>query len=243
MKSFTALEYLKIDIANNMGLDKKSWEERLDWFNANENQLENLISQADSPALYYAGVKAYRNIQRDPDYINTYPISLDATSSGVQILACLTGDRLAAMCCNVLSTGSREDCYTSIYKKFTKLVGNNPLITRDKVKKAIMTSCYGSQATPRELFGDYIQVFEQIMSQECPYVWALNKYLLKAWNSSISEYGWIMPDNFHVHVKVYEKIEEEFAFMDKAYKFIHEENKPSIYGRAYSANVAHSQQI
>lgn len=240
MKSFTALEYLKIDIANNMGLDKKSWEERLDWFNTNENQLENLIDKADSPALYYAGVKAYRNIQRDPDYINTYPISLDATSSGVQILACLTGDRLAAMCCNVLSTGSREDCYTSIYKKFAKLVGNNPLITRDKVKKAIMTSCYGSQATPRELFGDYIQVFEQIMSQECPYVWALNKYLLKAWNSSISEYGWVMPDNFHVHVKVYEKIEEEFAFMDKAYKFIHEENKPSIYGRAYSANCAHS---
>lgn len=140
MKTFTPIEYLKIDIANNFGLDKKSWQERLDWFDANENQLEKYISEADSPALYYAGIQAWRNYKKDPDnYINTYPISLDATSSGVQILACLTGDRLAAMCCNVLSTGSREDCYTSIYKKFASLVGNNPLITRDKVKKAIMT--------------------------------------------------------------------------------------------------------
>lgn len=78
------------------------------------------------------------------------------------------------------------------------------------------------------------------MSQECPYVWALNKYLLKAWNNQIKEYGWTMPDNFHVHVKVYQKIKEEFAFMGKAYSFIHEENMPSDYGRAYSANLAHS---
>ena len=64
MKQFTPLEYLKIDISGNFGLDKKSWEERLNWFNTNENQLENLIDKADSPVLYYAGVKAYRNIQK-----------------------------------------------------------------------------------------------------------------------------------------------------------------------------------
>lgn len=240
MKSFTALEYLKIDISGNFGLDKKTWEERINWFDTNENQLENLIDKADSPALYYAGVKAYRNIKKDPDYINTYPISLDCTSSGTQILACLTGDRLAAMTCNIINNGTRMDAYTYIYKKFSKLVGDNPLITRDKVKAAIMRAFYGSVATPRELFRDYLPVFEQVMSQEAPYCWALNKYLLKAWNPNISEYGWIMPDNFHVHIKVYEKVEEEFSFMDKAYKFIHEENKPSAYGRAYSANLCHS---
>lgn len=243
MLAFSPIDYLKIDIASNYGLDKKSWQERLDWFNKNENQLESFINEADSPALYYAGVKAYRAYQSNPNHVNTYPISLDATSSGIQILSVLTGDRLAAMCCNIINTGYREDCYTKIYSKFADLVGNNPLITRDTVKKAIMTSCYGSQATPRELFGEYLPVFEQIMSQECPYVWALNKYLLKAWNSNISEYGWIMPDNFHVHIKVYEKIKEDFAFMDKAYSFIHEENKPSEYGRAYSANLAHSKPL
>lgn len=240
MKQFTPLEYLKIDISGNYGLDKKSWEERINWFDNNESQLENLIDKADSPALYYAGVKAYRNIQKDPEYINTYPISLDATSSGTQILACLTGDRLAASVCNVINNGARMDAYTYIYKKFSKLVGDNPLITRDKVKAAIMRAFYGSVATPRELFGEYLPIFEQVMSQEAPYCWALNKYLLKAWNPNIKEYSWVMSDNFHVHVKVYEKIEEEFAFMGKAYKFIHEENKPSVYGRAYSANLCHS---
>ena len=240
MKTFTALDYLKIDIANNYGLDKKSWQERLNWFNNNEPVLESFYNTADAPALYYAGVKAFRKYQANPNHTNTYPISLDATSSGIQILSVLTGDRLAASCCNVLSTGNREDCYTKIYKKFADLVGNNPLVTRDTVKRAIMTSCYGSQATPRELFGKYIDIFEEIMSAQCPYVWELNKFLLKAWNNKINEYGWIMPDNFHVHVKVYQKIKEEFAFMGKAYSFIHEENQPSDYGRAYSANVAHS---
>ena len=240
MRTFTAIEYLKIDVSNSMGLDKKSWQERLSWFNNNEPVLESFYNTADAPALYYAGVKAFRKYQTNPNHTNTYPISLDATSSGIQILSVLTGDRLAASCCNVLSTGNREDCYTKIYKKFADLVGNNPLITRDTVKKAIMTSCYGSQATPRELFGKYIDIFEEIMSAQCPYVWELNKFLLKAWNNKISEYGWIMPDNFHVHVKVYQKIKEEFAFMGKAYSFIHEENQPSDYGRAYSANLVHS---
>lgn len=240
MKEFSPIEYLKIDISNCYGNDKLTWEERLNWFNNNEPVLESYFNTADAPALYYAGVKAFRKYQANINYTNTYPISLDATSSGVQILSVLTGDRLAASCCNVLNTGNREDCYTKIYKKFAALVGENPLVTRDTVKKAIMVSCYGSVATPKELFGKYIDVFEELMSIQCPYVWELNKFLLKAWNNKINQYGWIMPDNFHVHVKVYQKIKEEFAFMGKAYSFIHEENQPSDYGRAYSANVAHS---
>lgn len=82
MKTFNALDYLKIDIANNYGLDKKSWEERLNWFERNEPVLESYFNTADAPALYYAGVKAFRKHQNNPNYTNTYPISLDATSSG-----------------------------------------------------------------------------------------------------------------------------------------------------------------
>ena len=80
MQMFTAQEYLKIDIANNFGLDKEDWRPRILWFNENEHHLEDLVKQADAPALFFAGVQAWRAVQRGEPI--GYPISLDATSSG-----------------------------------------------------------------------------------------------------------------------------------------------------------------
>ena len=100
MQTFTGREYLKIDIASNFGLEKKSWAERLAWFDQNESQLLKLLPQAEEPALYYAGVKAYEDVKAGKP--TGYMISLDATSSGLQLLAALTGDRSAAQLCNVV---------------------------------------------------------------------------------------------------------------------------------------------
>ena len=52
MTQFTGMEYLMIDVANNFGLGKKDWSERLDWFKANEGKLESLVKSAEEPALY-----------------------------------------------------------------------------------------------------------------------------------------------------------------------------------------------
>lgn len=79
-EEFTPRQYLQIDIANSYGLDKLDWSDRLSWFNDNEPHLEDLLNQADEPALYYAGVKAYRDVQAGKPI--GYMISLDATSSG-----------------------------------------------------------------------------------------------------------------------------------------------------------------
>ncbi len=112
MRQFTPMEYLQIDIANNFGLDTLNWDDRLQWFMDNENKLDSLLSQAKEPALFFAGVKAWRQVLNGEAI--GYPISLDATASGFQILACLTGDRQAAELCNVVNTGNRLDAYTVI---------------------------------------------------------------------------------------------------------------------------------
>ena len=139
-QQFTGLQYLKIDIANNWGLDKLKWDERIEWFDQNESQLDTLVSKADSPALFYAGVQAWKAHKAGQP--SGYPISLDGCSSGLQILACLVGDRKAAELCNVVDTGKREDAYTVVYHwmlEQLKEFANGTMLDRNPVKKAIMT--------------------------------------------------------------------------------------------------------
>ena len=212
MQEFTALEYLQIDIANLFGKDKLSWQERLAWFKDNETKLTSLIDQADSPNQFYAAILNYPKVAKGA--VNHHPIALDATSSGLQLLSALTCDRQAAEYCNVLNTGTRVDAYTALYKKLSDKIGTNPMITREKLKKAIMTSTYGSQTTPAELFGYHVEDFYTMMEEECPLIWEINQFLTENWNSAVDSYGWVMPDNFHVHIKVYTN--EEIAFWQNA---------------------------
>lgn len=135
LQTFTGKEYLAIDVANNFGLDKDDWDDRLAWFKTNEPNLEKLLPKADEPALFFAAVKAYRKAQHGQ--VVHYPISLDATSSGIQILAALTGDRKAASLCNVIDTGHREDAYTGLYTAMCEKIGDKAKIDRKDTKRAI----------------------------------------------------------------------------------------------------------
>ena len=152
MQKFTAREYLQIDIANNFGnnLDKKTQNERLTWFQNNERNLIQLVDKAENPALFYAGIRALDAVDHGQPI--GYPVSLDATSSGLQILAVLTGDTKAAQLCNVVSTGKREDAYTGVYNRMLTQIGENSKIERADVKDAVMTALYGSKAVPKRVF-------------------------------------------------------------------------------------------
>ncbi|MFV0357706.1 MAG: DNA-directed RNA polymerase, partial [Bacteroides thetaiotaomicron] len=241
MQTFKGIEYLMIDIANNFGLDKEDWDVRLEWVKTNESQLESMLKQADEPALYYAAIKAYRTAQRG-EPVN-YPISLDATSSGMQILACLTGDRKAAMLCNVLDAGCRMDAYQAIYRKMLKALGSKAVLAAKDVKQAVMTSLYGSQAVPREVFGEgsrELDQFYKTMEAEAPAVWELNNYFLEIWDSKAYSYNTILPDNFHSNIKVMADTEESVEFLGKKFQVIYKENKPVETGRALGANTTHS---
>lgn len=240
MQTFTGLEYLQIDIASNFGLDKKSWDERIAWAKANEDQLESLLKQAEEPALYFAGVQAYRQVQKGNPI--GYPISLDATASGLQILAVLTGDRMAASICNVVDTGDRQDAYTIIYDQMMAHLGETSKIKREDVKQAIMTSLYGSTAVPKEVFGegDLLKCFQRMMEIHAPAVWELNKIMIDIWNPNALVNSWVMPDNFHVHVKVMGNISQNVHFMHEPFEIIRKENIPQDQGRSLGANMTHS---
>ncbi len=140
MTEFTPIDYLKIDIANNFGLDKLDWQERISWFNDLNNPsdpgyLDMYLKEAESPALFFAGVQAYRDALKGVP--SGYGISLDACSSGLQLLACLIGCEASGALCGLVNTGHREDAYTNIYNSRCSSLDQSAKITRTDTKQAI----------------------------------------------------------------------------------------------------------
>lgn len=245
MQTFTAKQYMQIDIANSYGLDKGDWDVRLEWFNENRNSLEKLVESAEEPALFYAGVNAYREMEAGNPI--GYTIALDATSSGLQLLACMTGDRKAAELCNVVNykeqgKNKRRDAYTVIYKLMLGVLGESSRIKRSDTKQAIMTAFYGSEAKPKEVFGEGImlKVFENQMEENAPGPWELNKFWLQCGNPDATEYEWPLPDNFHVRVKVMVPEVQTVNFLNKPYDITRMVQGVEEKTRMLSANTTHS---
>ncbi len=80
MKTFNPMQYIAIDIANQYGLDKTNYEDRIQWVKTNLDKLEELTQDAEEPYLYYKAVRALR------DSMNGIPtnhtVALDSASSG-----------------------------------------------------------------------------------------------------------------------------------------------------------------
>lgn len=150
MQTFSPIQYLMIDVASNFGLDKENWDTRLDWFAENQKEIEELIQisnqeprkiashplmkKADAPALFFAGIKAWDKANRGEAI--GYPVSLDATASGAQLLSILIGCEKSARLCNVVDTGRREDLYTNVHGFMVDRLGPDET-SRDDSKQAV----------------------------------------------------------------------------------------------------------
>lgn len=239
-QTFTGKEYLKIDIAGSFGLDKLTWDERLAWFDQNEHDLHNLMPKAEEPALFYAGILAWEAAKEGKP--SGYPISLDATCSGIQILAALAGDRRAAEICNVVDTGGRRDAYVSIYQDMTNTLGESAKIDRKLTKQAIMTAFYSSTAVPKRVFGEgeLLAVFYDTLQQNAPGAWEINQTMLAIWDPDALENSWVLPDNFHVKIKVMGQVTEMVHFLNEPFEVSYHQNMPIEGGRSLGANMVHS---
>ena len=239
-QEFTGRQYLKIDIANNFGLDKEDWDVRLAWFDENESRLDTLVKQAEEPALFFAGITAWKKVCKGEP--TGYPISLDACSSGIQLLACLTGDRKAAALCNVIDTGHREDAYTGLYQSMLNRIGEGAKISRKDTKQAIMTAFYSSTAVPKKVFGEgaLLDIFYETMREECPGPWEVTETMLAIWDNTALMNEWVMPDNFHVKIKVMGNVTDYVQFLNEPFEVNYSVNQPIEGGRSLGANMIHS---
>lgn len=203
--TYSAIDYICIDIANCYGLDKELFETRIQWVKDNFNNLEDFIDQAEDKPLYIKAVLALRETMRGMP--TGHLIALDATCSGIQLMSALTGCIKGADATGLVSI-KRADAYTDVTNKMNdilKLKGMSTIeVPRADVKKAVMCSGYGSTNVPKEVFGEglLLETFYQAVNTIAPGAFELMGYLRNTWQADALAHSWVMPDNFHVNIKV-----------------------------------------
>ena len=246
MKSFTGYEYLLIDIANNFGLDKMLFEERIQWATEHLDELESLADKAECQPLYLKAVMALRKAQKG---IPTgHLVGFDACCSGLQIMSAITGCVSGATATGLVDPNVRADAYTVVTDTMNSILGSGVVVSRKDAKRAVMTTFYGSKNTPKEIFGEdtpEINAFYQAANQVAPGAWELLQDLLASWQPYALVHSWKLPDGYDARVKVMGKITarvevDELEHATFSYEFY--ENVGTKKGLSNAANVVHSEQ-
>ena len=259
-QEFEAKQYLLMDIAGNFGHDKEDWDFRLDWAEAHladfqriammdQFNLSNnyLMKQADSPAMFYAGIMAYKRAMEHKPI--GYGISLDATASGIQLLSIMAGCEDSARLCNVIPSSAtedhREDAYTTLYGSMKTRVSSDLVtnVTRAMAKDSIMTAFYGSKAVPKRHFGegDMLSAFYDTLETDTPGAWALNVYLQGLWREYALGHAWVLPDNFHVIVKEMNQVSRTVQWGNQPTDVYVTKNIGTKTGLSLCPNTVHSE--
>lgn len=247
MQLFTGFQYLLIDAANQFGLDKLLFEERIQWGMDNLADLEALTDQAEAKTkpLYVKAVQAIRKAQAG---IPTgHLVGFDASCSGIQVMSALTGCYAGAHATGLVDPNVRADAYTAVTSAMNEVLGGVGIkISRAKAKEATMTSFYGSKAKPIEIFGEgtpELAAFYAAATVVAPGAWGLLQDLLASWQPYALKHEWQLPDGYEAKVKVMNKIETriEVDELDHAtFTYQYYVNEGSDKGLSNAANVVHS---
>lgn len=232
----TPLEYLQCEIAckADKAYEKATWNNRIAYFKTLDLEDKKLIKEASNPIGLKAAILAYSDAVADKPI--GYMISLDACSSGLQILSLLTSCIKSFNLCGG-NPDSCESAYTILYNS----MGVGEKLTAKQVKNAIMTALYGSTAMPEATFGDNIDVFYETMAIMAPGAWDLNIGLQDLWTMfNTSDYAWVLPDNFHAYIETKTTELVPFSFLDKAYKFPRKVDGRPEFHKGLGPNLIHS---
>ena len=245
-KKYLPIDYICIDLANCYGLDKLLFEDRIKWVKDNFNYLEDFIGAAENKPQYIKALHALRETMLGNP--TGHLIGLDASCSGIQLMSVMTGCIKGADATGLVSQ-KRADAYTDVTTEMNsilKLKGLSSIeVKRDDIKRCVMTAGYGSTLVPKEVFGegDLLTTFYQAASAVAKGAFELMPALLDSWQKDALSHNWVMPDNFHVNIKVMQTKETriEVDELDHAtFTTYVKINKGSEKGLANVANLTHS---
>ena len=239
-QQFTGTDMIKIDIANCFGMDKEGWAERMLWAEFHDEELEELCAEADEPLLYKKAVYALRDTQHGlPTGHNVF---LDATASGLQVMAALSGCKKTARHVNMVNTGQREDVYVEVANGMNEILPTDLWVYRPDVKKPLMTHYYNK--TKQDTLQEPQQVaFYSVLGDSFEGAEGVKDMVNQFWDPTALEHTWTLPDGHVSRVLVTEmataRIEvDELDHTKFSYRF--ESNCPSAIGTSLVPNIVHS---
>lgn len=162
------LEWLKIHLANLYGMDKRPFEERVEFANSHMDEIkdsaENPLNgqgwwkKADKPWQCLATCielnEAYK-LPNPEDYVSHQPVHQDGTCNGLQHYAALGGDIEGARQVNLVPSDRPQDVYAFVAKLVTarlqkaaaegdeNAIKLKDIVSRKVVKRTVMTNVYG----------------------------------------------------------------------------------------------------
>ena len=153
-----AEDWLAFQVATTYGLDKAPIQERIAWALDNHDLIESIALDpigylhewevADEPWTFLAACDEYYHciIKCDRHHTNL-PVAVDATCSGLQILAGLAKDASTAELVNVLPSDKPQDAYKVIAEQAKPHVPEciRPHMDRKTTKRTVMTVPYNAK--------------------------------------------------------------------------------------------------
>lgn len=243
MQQFTGIQYLYIDLANNFGMDKYKWDERIEWASSKSiKQLKKQIPNADNPILFAKAIRALKAAKTGEP--TGFIMSLDATASGMQLMSCLTGCVKTAKATNVINQGKRMDVYSEMATHMNK--GKGKKYPRIVLKDALMTVFYGSKAEPKKAFGEgtkALKNFYATANRRFPGAMRALKNIQMAWQPYALVHRFTMPDGHIIVAKVMQPIDKKIEvaeFYKATFTYRTMLNEGTEFGISLAANVIHA---
>jgi len=225
---------LYIAIANHAGKSHLTWAERMDWV---PKQVIEEIAWKE-PILGRKAIRALKDTKEGKP--SGYVMSVDATSSGLQVMAAVSGCKETAKLVNMIDPTVRRDVYTDIANLMNTHLPKP--VPRKIVKQVAMTHFYNSKATPKLLLSkNELTVFYNIITGLLPGAETVMDTINACWNSNADHHTWIMPDGHTVYVPVVEGINgtyEDPVLGTIPLRWYHQTNSDNF--RSLCPNIIHS---
>jgi len=234
-----AEKWIRFQVATTFGLDKETLNDRLSWTYLNEDLITIIAEDpignlheweaAEEPWQFLAACREMYSCVIKRDQISTgLCIAVDATCSGLQLLAGMAKDRSTAELVNVLPSDKPQDAY----KRVAEIAKANcpesvqPYMDRKTVKKTVMTLPYNSKFYSNKAYikeallekgfevdkEDLIATVHAVrdaMNVIVPGPMKIMKWIesevSKALKRGVTELEWVTPTGFIVNQKLFKK--------------------------------------
>ncbi|MDA3806556.1 MAG: hypothetical protein PF440_01470 [Thiomicrorhabdus sp.] len=232
-------------IAGAYGYDKELWSKRISL--GHELFLERVTrgphdsfivdsEGAEEPILFTKYIRAYMDSLYGEEVFT--PIGFDATGSGLQVMACLTGCIQTAKAVNLVKTGKRENVYNAVSTEMNKYLIGGDRVTAKLVKKSTMVHYYNSLAGPKEAFNEeQLKAFYEGLDGTFPGPEQFMKLVNDVWTDR-DTYVWHLPDGHTAYIRT--NVVETATINvteDISFEYDYSEHKPCGNSRHLVANV------